>query len=163
MTTYVCAYLLDPLSRNGPWTLEELRAAAFLLWAMRQHAVGKALDEVLAEVQDRVDAVGSDGASRAKKSGTIISVAGASGGVGTTSVGVNLACALAQGPERSVVLVDLDLSLGDADVFLDMIPDYTLLDVAQNISRLDLALLRKSLTKWIRQFPSVINCDKIAW
>lgn len=24
MTTYVCAYLLDPLSRNGPWTLEEL-------------------------------------------------------------------------------------------------------------------------------------------
>jgi pilus assembly protein CpaE len=28
-----------------------------------------------------------------------------------------------------------------------MIPDYTLLDVAQNISRLDLALLRKSLTK----------------
>ena len=44
-------------------------------------------------------------------------------------------------------MVDLDLSLGDADVFLDMIPDYTLLDVAQNISRLDLALLRKSLTK----------------
>jgi len=46
-----------------------------------------------------------------------------------------------------VVLVDLDLALGDADVFLDMIPDYTLLDVAQNITRLDLALLRKSLTK----------------
>jgi pilus assembly protein CpaE len=45
------------------------------------------------------------------------------------------------------VLVDLDLSLGDADVFLEMIPDYTLLDVAENISRLDLALLRKSLTK----------------
>jgi len=37
--------------------------------------------------------------------------------------------------------------LGDADVFLDMIPEYTLLDVTQNISRLDLALLRKSLTK----------------
>jgi len=45
------------------------------------------------------------------------------------------------------VLVDLDVSLGDADVFLDMIPDYTLLDVSQNVARLDLALLRKSLTK----------------
>lgn len=45
------------------------------------------------------------------------------------------------------MLIDLDLALGDADVFLDMIPDYTLLDVAQNIARLDLALLRKSLTK----------------
>lgn len=84
---------------------------------------------------------------KASKSGSVISVAGASGGVGTTSIAVNLACALASNPENSVVLVDLDLSLGDADVFLDMIPDYTLLDVAQNIARLDLALLRKSLTK----------------
>ena len=43
--------------------------------------------------------------------------------------------------------VDLDLSLGDADIFLDLMAEYTLLDVAQNIARLDLALLRKSLTK----------------
>ena len=101
--------------------------------------------EELVGALDRV-VVGGTGAKRSK-TGAIISVAGASGGVGTTSIAINLACALAQDPERSVVLVDLDLSLGDADVFLEMIPDYTLLDVAQNISRLDLALLRKSLTK----------------
>ncbi len=102
--------------------------------------------EELVNALDRVSADGEGGA-RSKKSGTVISVAGASGGVGTTSIAVNLAVALAQDPDHSVVLVDLDLSLGDADVFLDMIPDYTLLDVAHNISRLDLALLRKSLTK----------------
>ena len=45
------------------------------------------------------------------------------------------------------VLVDLDLSLGDADVFLDTIPDYTLVDVAQNVTRLDFSLLKRSLTK----------------
>ena len=101
--------------------------------------------EELVGALDRV-VVGGTGTKRSK-TGSIISVAGASGGVGTTSIAINLACALAQNPERSVVLVDLDLSLGDADVFLEMIPDYTLLDVAQNISRLDLALLRKSLTK----------------
>lgn len=101
------------------------------------------------ELVNALDRVSSDaeGGGRSKKSGTVISIAGASGGVGTTSIAVNLAVALAQNPDHSVVLVDLDLSLGDADVFLDMIPDYTLLDVAQNISRLDLALLRKSLTK----------------
>ena len=44
-------------------------------------------------------------------------------------------------------MVDLDLSLGDADVLLDTIPDYTLIDVAQNISRLDINLLKRSLTK----------------
>ena len=34
-----------------------------------------------------------------------------------------------------------------ADVFLDAIPDYTLVDVAQNVTRLDFALLKRSLTK----------------
>ena len=101
--------------------------------------------EELVNALDRVSAT-SSGTSRSK-SGSIISVAGASGGVGATSVAVNLACGIARHPQHSVVLVDLDLSLGDADVFLDMIPDYTLLDVSQNVSRLDLALLRKSLTK----------------
>ena len=63
----------------------------------------------------------------------MIAVAGATGGVGTTSLAVNLGCALAADPNNSVVLVDLDLCLGDADVFLDTIPEYTLVDVAQNI------------------------------
>lgn len=81
------------------------------------------------------------------KAGSIIAVAGASGGVGTTSIAVNLACAIASLPNKNVALIDLDLSLGDADVFLDSIPEYTLLDVTQNVSRLDLSLLRKSLTK----------------
>src|SRR5207245_1606406 len=48
---------------------------------------------------------------------------------------------------NSVVLVDLDMALGDADVCLDSIPDYTLVDVAQNIARLDFTLLKRSLTK----------------
>ncbi len=77
----------------------------------------------------------------------VISVAGATGGVGTTSVAVNLGCVLAADQKHSVCLVDLDLSLGDADVFLDTIPDYTLVDVAQNVTRLDFTLLKRSLTK----------------
>jgi pilus assembly protein CpaE len=89
----------------------------------------------------------SDSSRRKSKAGSIIAVAGASGGVGTTSFAVNLAVALCAQPRRTVALVDLDLSLGDADVLMDTIPEYTLLDVAHNVSRLDLSLLRKSLTK----------------
>ncbi len=74
-------------------------------------------------------------------------MAGATGGVGATSIAVNLACVLAADPNNSVVLMDLDVALGDADVFLDTIPEYTLADVAQNVERLDLTLLKRSLTK----------------
>lgn len=77
----------------------------------------------------------------------IISVAGVSGGIGCTSLAINLGCCFAQQPGRSVAILDLDLSLGDADVWLDIIPDYTIQDVADNINRLDYALLKRSLTK----------------
>jgi pilus assembly protein CpaE len=81
------------------------------------------------------------------RSCVVIAVAGATGGVGTTSVAVNLGSTLAADKDNTVVLVDLDLCLGDADVFLDMIPDYTLVDVAQNVTRLDFTMLKRSLTR----------------
>jgi pilus assembly protein CpaE len=77
----------------------------------------------------------------------VIAMVGATGGVGVTSLAVNMGCALAADQRNSVVLIDLDLAVGDADVLLDTIPEYTLTDVAQNISRLDFTLLRRSLTK----------------
>jgi pilus assembly protein CpaE len=60
---------------------------------------------------------------------------------------VNLGCNLAQDQTNSVALVDLDLAFGDADVALDLIPDYTLADVALNIERLDMTFLKRSLCK----------------
>ena len=87
---------------------------------------------------------GGDGRSRACKT---IAIAGAAGGVGSTSIAVNLGCVLAADERHHVALVDLDLSLGDVDVLLDTIPDYTLLDVSQNVSRLDFTLLKRSLTR----------------
>jgi pilus assembly protein CpaE len=104
-------------------------------------------------VEDLVGALERIGNQRAGGSGTksrscqVIAICGGTGGVGTTSIAVNLGCTLARDGQHSVALVDLDLSLGDADVFLDTIPDYTLVDVAQNISRLDFTLLKRSLTK----------------
>lgn len=81
------------------------------------------------------------------RSSRVITVAGASGGVGCTSLAINLACLLARDERNSVAIIDLDFALGDADVWLDIIPVYTIQDVAENISRLDYALLKRSLTK----------------
>lgn len=83
----------------------------------------------------------------ASRKSHVIAICGATGGVGQTSLAVNLGCVFAAERRNSVVLLDLDLALGDADVFLDAIPDYTIVDVVQNISRLDFTLLKRSLTK----------------
>lgn len=82
-----------------------------------------------------------------KQQSMSIAVLGSRGGVGCTSLAVNLGCCLATDPDNSVALVDLDLALGDADVALDLIPDHTLADVALNIERLDMAFLRRALVK----------------
>ncbi len=77
----------------------------------------------------------------------VIAVLGSRGGVGCTSIAVNLGATLAQQADQSVALVDLDLALGDADVALDLMADYTLADVALNVERLDMQFLRRSLSK----------------
>lgn len=134
-----CGVVVVSSMADGQLILRAMRAGA------REFLNSPVKIEELLGALDRVAT--ASGGDKRSKSGQIITFAGASGGVGTTSVAVNVAVAMAQNPELSVALVDLDLALGDADVFLDMIPEYTLLDVTQNISRLDLALLRKSLTK----------------
>jgi flagellar biosynthesis protein FlhG len=58
----------------------------------------------------------------------VIAVTGGKGGVGKTSVAVNLAAALA-GAGRRVMLFDGDLGLANVDVFLGLSPRYTLAHV----------------------------------
>jgi pilus assembly protein CpaE len=82
-----------------------------------------------------------------KTESLVIAVLGSRGGVGCTSIAVNLGATLAQDPQHNAALIDLDLALGDADVALDLTADYTLADVSLNIDRLDLQFLRRSLSK----------------
>ncbi len=134
-----CAVIVVSADTDGQLILKSIRAGAneFLTSPIE-------IDELVSAI-DRISHSGER--VQRTKSGATIAIAGASGGVGCTTTAVNVACSLARNPAHTVVLVDLDLSLGDADVFLDSIPDYTLLEVCQNIYRLDLAMLRKSLTK----------------
>lgn len=81
----------------------------------------------------------------AKQAAMVIAVVGSRGGIGATSLAVNLGCNLAQNPAHAVALIDLDLALGDADVALDLVPDHTLADVAMNIERLDMQFLRRAI------------------
>jgi pilus assembly protein CpaE len=136
-----CNIFVIGSATDGNVVLRAMRAGAkeFLTRPLRIEDLIEALNR-LAERRAGKDQAKTRGSA-------VIAVAGACGGVGSTSIAVNLACSLAKDPDKSVALIDLDLCLGDADVFLDTIPDYTLVDVAQNVTRLDFSLLKRSLTK----------------
>jgi pilus assembly protein CpaE len=135
------AILAASENTDGHQILRTIRAGAreFLTLPLGNDDLASALDRVS---QQKFGS--TDGGARSCE---VIAIAGATGGVGTTSTAVNVGCVLAEDARNSVALLDLDLALGDADVFLDSIPDYTLADVVQNVSRLDIQLLKRSLTK----------------
>ena len=135
------AILASSESADGHLILRAIRAGAreFLTLPLGHDDLSAALDRVSQQKFGSTE--------KGSRSCDVIAVAGATGGVGTTSTAVNLGCILASEARNSVALLDLDVALGDADVFLDAIPDYTLADVVQNVSRLDIQLLKRSLTK----------------
>jgi len=135
-----CGVCAVSRSNDGQRVLRAMRAGAKEFLTLP--ASGRELMTAL-----RSACVGERAQRLAARGGTMIAVAGAAGGVGSTSLAVNLACILAASPNRSVVLVDLDVTLGDADVYLDMTHEYTLADLTQNVARLDLELLRRSLAR----------------
>lgn len=138
-----CTILVISSSQEGSLILQAIRSGAreFLNYPLQLEDFLGALDRIRQTGPTR----GADGTP--SRQCQVITIAGASGGVGCTSLAINLGCCLSQGPGRSVAVIDLDLALGDADVWLDIIPDYTIQDVADNISRLDYSLLKRSLTK----------------
>ena len=75
----------------------------------------------------------------------VVTVYSPHGGVGVTTMAVNLATSLKSMTDEDVVLVDLDLQCGESPVFLDYKPLYTVLDVCQGITNLDHAFMKGAL------------------
>lgn len=73
----------------------------------------------------------------------ILAVFGPKGGVGTTTIAVNLAVAAAAARPGRTLLIDLDLRWGQAATHLNLTPERTILDVVQEpTARKDGALLK---------------------
>ena len=77
--------------------------------------------------------------------GRIATVFSYKGGIGKTTLSVNLAYSLSRLTNSPVALVDLNLHLGDITTFLNINPKQTLADVARNLVRVDAAYLKASM------------------
>jgi len=81
------------------------------------------------------------------EAGRIFTVFSPKGGVGVTTIAINLATDIFEATKKPTILVDLDLNSGDATTFLNMKPSYTISDVTVNISRLDKSFLQGVVAK----------------
>jgi pilus assembly protein CpaE len=95
--------------------------------------------------------------------GKIIHMMGSKGGVGTTTVAVNLAMILAELKSAgSVAIMDLNTVFGEIPLFLSVTPKYHWGQIAENMSRLDSTFLLNAMAKHasgvhILPSPSYLN------
>ncbi|CAB1082160.1 Type II/IV secretion system ATPase TadZ/CpaE, associated with Flp pilus assembly [Olavius algarvensis Delta 1 endosymbiont] len=82
------------------------------------------------------------------KESKILTVLGSKGGIGTTTVAVNVAVSLAEADSvDSVALIDFDSMFGEIPFFLEIEPTYNWGEITKNISRLDATFLNNILVK----------------
>ena len=87
----------------------------------------------------RLESVPRRHASGVSNLGRVFTFLGAKGGVGTTALAVNFAAVLAQ-RKKNTVLLDLDWTANDVAMQLGAAPQYTLVEVGENLGRMDQSL-----------------------
>jgi pilus assembly protein CpaE len=78
--------------------------------------------------------------------GKVWTFLGVRGGAGTTTLAVNFAAVLAQ-RKHNAVLLDLDWTAADCAMQLGAAPQYTLIEVGENLERMDQALFEGFVTR----------------
>jgi pilus assembly protein CpaE len=111
-----------------------------LLEAMRsgvQDFIAKpATVDTLKEILDRL-AGEIDAKSRLSSLNKLVVVMGSKGGVGTTTVTVNLGVQLATFARKRVAILDFARPLGNVHLLLDLHPKFGVRDAVENVDRLD--------------------------
>jgi pilus assembly protein CpaE len=89
--------------------------------------------------------------------GIVITVYGAKGGIGKTTIAANLATALAQVTGGSVALADMDTQFGDIAIMMDIPVERTIVELARRAEEVDRELVRDYLVRhWshVRVLPA---------
>ncbi len=134
--------------RNDPKLAIRLMRAGtreYLLLPFERGTVAAALARITAAIDERA---GQAERPQGKKvAGDLHVFLGSKGGSGVTTVACNVAIALAQRPEHSILLIDLALPIGDCALCLGISAGYSTEDALRNSDRLDSSLLHNLLVK----------------
>ena len=134
---------------------------ALLLEAMRAGVTEIVAEPLIANDVDAAIARLAVQRSAAAAGAVTFAFVGAKGGVGTTTVAVNVATALGRIVPGSTLLVDLHVSNGDASVFLGAEPRFSIVDALENTHRLDEAFLRNVIVKTKAGVDLLASSDRV--
>jgi pilus assembly protein CpaE len=121
----------------------------FLQIPIKEEEVSAALDRFMRRRESKTEEPG--------KRGRVVTVIGAKGGVGVTTLAVNLACALRRLTGNQTALVDMRRPSGDVPIFLDLDYTYTWVEITKEIGRADSTLVKSVAAKHfsgLSVFPS---------
>jgi pilus assembly protein CpaE len=126
-----------------------MNAAARFADVIEDEESREALARLLAErAPDALErALGTRGKADATPRGRVVTVLGSRGGVGSTTVAVNLAWVLAHEAGRKVALLDLDLRLGTVALSLDLEPTHGLREVLESPDRIDSLFVSSAMAR----------------
>ncbi len=94
--------------------------------------------------------------------GRMVTVAGLKGGMGATSLAVNLAATLAETHPERVVLVDLGRPFPDVAKYLDLGNLNNFVDLAENLNHLDAGFVLKTLSPHKAGLSVLHGCNTLA-
>ncbi len=106
--------------------------------------------ELLAAIENAMrnaDAAGDTEAAPVRSAGTILTVFGAKGGIGKTTISTNLAAAIARDAASSVLIIDLDTRFGDVAIMMDVEPRFTVSEVATALPTMDRETFKSALVE----------------
>ena len=135
---------LTSSSKNPDVLIEALRSGAkeFFTQPLNRDEIETSLLKFKHETED------ASVTRRKVKKGKIINVIGGKGGVGATTVAVNIAAGLNKsGSNQSVAIMDMNLVFGEIPLFMDIKTAFNWGEVARNISRADSTYLMSALER----------------
>ena len=107
----------------------------------------QALGAAVSRAKHTWETIVGPSASQGDRKGVVVTVFSPKGGVGKTTMAVNLGLALSR-HENQVCVVDLDLSFGDVAITLQLVPEHTIADAAESEEHLDFAMLQTLLSSF---------------
>jgi len=116
------------ISTNNLWKALRLGAKECFSYPIQEEDFQQAVKRLAARLE----------VSRVRAKPTrIISFLGCKGGIGTSFLVANLAGLLAKEGRGKVLVIDLDLGFGQINYFFDVHPEHTLVELIDNLERLD--------------------------